>query len=54
MLGTARVEPLMRRIRNAMAGAGMTVESAKGECNFGQHEIAFRFAEATRRRATTT
>ena len=47
MLGTARVEPLIRRIRNAMAGAGMTVESAKGECNFGQHEIAFRFDEAT-------
>ena len=30
-----------------MAGAGMTVESVKGECNLGQHEIAFRFDEAT-------
>jgi glutamine synthetase len=29
-----------------MAGAGMYVESAKGECNPGQHEIAFRYAEA--------
>jgi glutamine synthetase len=29
-----------------MAGAGMVVESAKGECNLGQHEIAFRYAEA--------
>ena len=29
-----------------MAGAGMTVESAKGECNLGQHEIAFRYADA--------
>jgi glutamine synthetase len=47
MLGTARIEPLLRRIRNSMAGAGMTVESAKGECNFGQHEIAFRYDEAT-------
>ena len=28
-----------------MRGAGMVVESAKGECNFGQHEIAFRYAE---------
>lgn len=46
MLGSARVEPLLRDIRLAMAGAGMTVESAKGECNFGQHEIAFRFANA--------
>ena len=41
LLGTARVEPLIRRIRNAMAGAGMTVENSKGECNFGQHEINF-------------
>jgi len=46
LLGTARVEPLLRRIRNAMAGAGLTVESAKGECNLGQHEIAFRYDEA--------
>ncbi|EHR50051.1 glutamine synthetase [Saccharomonospora marina XMU15] len=46
MLGTARVEPLLRRIRNAMAGAGMYVESAKGECNPGQHEIAFRYTDA--------
>ena len=37
MLGTARIEPLLRRIRNGMAGAGMRVESAKGECNDGQH-----------------
>jgi glutamine synthetase len=46
MLGGARVEPLLRRIRNEMYGAGMTVESAKGECNLGQHEIAFRYRDA--------
>ncbi|MEV0978299.1 glutamine synthetase family protein [Streptomyces sp. NPDC049915] len=46
ILGTGRIEPLLRRIRNEMAGAGLTVESAKGECNPGQHEIAFRYAEA--------
>jgi len=39
------VEPLLRRIRNEMTAAGMTVESAKGECNLGQHEIAFRYDE---------
>lgn len=44
--GTARVEPLLRRIRNDMTGAGLVVESAKGECNPGQHEIAFRYDEA--------
>ncbi|MFF0538603.1 gamma-glutamylethanolamide synthetase GlnA4 [Streptomyces coelicoflavus] len=46
VLGTGRVEPLLRRIRNEMASAGLTVESAKGECNPGQHEIAFRYDEA--------
>jgi glutamine synthetase len=46
LLGTARVEPVLRRIRNGMAGAGMVVESAKGECNLGQHEITFRYADA--------
>ncbi|MEU5837102.1 glutamine synthetase family protein [Streptomyces diacarni] len=46
VLGTGRVEPLLRRIRNEMAAAGMVVESAKGECNLGQHEIAFRYADA--------
>ncbi|MCM0674548.1 glutamine synthetase family protein [Micromonospora phytophila] len=46
LLGTARVEPLLRRIRTEMAGAGLVPESAKGECNLGQHEIAFRYDEA--------
>ena len=43
LLGTSRVEPLLRDIRNGMFGAGFVVESAKGECNLGQHEIAFLF-----------
>jgi glutamine synthetase len=46
MLGTARVEPLIRRIRNAMADAEMEVENSKGECNYGQHEINFRYGPA--------
>jgi glutamine synthetase len=48
LLGTARVEPLIRRIRNCMTGAGMVVEDSKGECNFGQHEINFHYADALR------
>ena len=48
ILGTSEDEPLMRDIRNAMYGAGLTVESSKGECNFGQHEIAFRYDEVLR------
>jgi glutamine synthetase len=43
ILGTSGDEPLMREIRNAMYGAGLTVESSKGECNLGQHEIAFKY-----------
>ena len=43
VLGSQRVEPLLREIRNAMYAAGMTVESTKGESNLGQHEIAFRY-----------
>ncbi|MGB3730894.1 glutamine synthetase family protein [Microbacterium sp.] len=41
ILGSTLVEPLLRDIRNTMYSSGLTVESAKGECNFGQHEIAF-------------
>ncbi|GHH75487.1 glutamine synthetase [Streptomyces sulfonofaciens] len=48
ILGTGRIEPLLRRIRNEMEGAGLAVESAKGECNPGQHEIVFRYADALR------
>jgi len=46
ILGGGRAEPLLREIRNAMYGAGMDVESAKGECNLGQHEIGFLYADA--------
>jgi glutamine synthetase len=46
MLGTARVEPLLGRIRRDMAGAGLRVENSKGECNFGQHEINFTYEHA--------
>ena len=46
MLGTARVEPLIRKIRNAMEAAGIQVENSKGECNLGQHEINLRYGDA--------
>jgi len=48
ILGTSRVEGLLRAIRLGMRDAGMQVESAKGECNPGQHEIAFLYADALR------
>jgi len=46
ILGTGRIEPLLRALRNTMYDAGMDVESAKGECNLGQHEIGFLYADA--------
>ena len=46
IIGTTRVEPVLRSIRNSMYAAGMNVEGAKGECNFGQHEIGFLYDEA--------
>ncbi|WP_395657955.1 glutamine synthetase family protein [Nocardioides sp.] len=46
ILGTTRVEPLLRAIRNTMYDAGLDVEGAKGECNFGQHEVGFLYADA--------
>ena len=48
VLGGSRVEPLLRRIRKEMGAAGMAVESSKGECNDGQHEINFHFGPALR------
>ncbi len=45
LLASGRLEPLLRDIRLGMDGAGMYCEGVKGECNFGQQEIAFRYAE---------
>jgi glutamine synthetase len=46
MLASTRMEPLLRAIRLGMDGAGMYCEGVKGECNFGQQEIAFRYDHA--------
>lgn len=48
LLDTARLEPLLARIRNSMVGAGLVLENSKGECNFGQHEINFTYGPALR------
>ena len=48
LLATSRLEPVLRAIRTGMEGAGMVVESSKGECNYGQQEVTFRFDEAMR------
>jgi glutamine synthetase len=46
VLASTRMEPLLRDIRLGMEGAGMYCEGVKGECNFGQQEIAFKYTEA--------
>jgi glutamine synthetase len=46
MHASTRMEPLLRDIRLGMIGAGMYCEGVKGECNFGQQEIAFRYDHA--------
>ncbi|MGL5908622.1 MAG: glutamine synthetase family protein [Phycicoccus sp.] len=48
VLGGTKVEPVLRDIRNEMWAAGVTVEGAKGECNLGQHEIAFLYDDVMR------
>jgi glutamine synthetase len=48
ILGGTKVEPVLREIRNEMYAAGVTVEGAKGECNLGQHEIAFLYDDVVR------
>jgi glutamine synthetase len=46
ILASGYDEPFLREVRNAMAAAGLHVESSKGEAWPGQHEINFRYADA--------
>ncbi len=46
ILATTFDEPLIRQIRLAMAGAGIQIESSKGEAWPGQQEINLRYADA--------
>jgi glutamine synthetase len=46
VLRSTRDEWLIRQIRNGMDGAGVPVESSKGEWAPGQHEINLRYAAA--------
>jgi glutamine synthetase len=46
ILASTYDEPLLRQIRNGMHGAGMRVETSKGEAWPGQQEINFRFSDA--------
>jgi glutamine synthetase len=46
LLATARVEPLLRRIRNDLNGAGMCIDSARGQHAPGQQQVTFRGEDA--------
>src|SRR2546425_4067878 len=46
ILQTTKEEPLVRAIRNGMEGAGVPVETSKGEWGRGQEEINLEYADA--------
>jgi glutamine synthetase len=46
ILASTYDEPFIRQVRNGMEGAGIRVETSKGEAWPGQHEINFRYADA--------
>ncbi len=46
ILQTTKEEPLIRAIRNGMEGAGVPIETSKGEWGRGQEEINLEYAEA--------
>ena len=46
ILASTYDEPLLRQIRNGMHGAGIRVETSKGEAWPGQQEINFRYSDA--------
>ena len=46
ILQTTKEEPVMRRLRNALYGAGIPVENSKGEAESGQEELNIRYSEA--------
>jgi glutamine synthetase len=46
IIGTSRAEPVIGQIRRQMQQAGLVVENSKGECNFGQHEVNFKYKDA--------
>ena len=45
ILQTTKEEPIMRRLRNQLAAAGIPVESSKGEAETGQEELNIRYDE---------
>jgi len=43
---TTKEEPVMRRVRNSLYGAGIPVENSKGEAEAGQEELNIQYADA--------
>lgn len=46
LTGTFADEPVMRALRNGLFGAGVPVETSKGEAEAGQHEINAKYSDA--------
>ncbi len=43
---TTKEEPIMRRLRNSLYGAGIPVENSKGEAESGQEELNIKYSDA--------
>ena len=46
ILQTTKEEPIMRRLRNGLFGAGIPVENSKGEAETGQEELNIKYSDA--------
>jgi glutamine synthetase len=46
IIGTSKAERVIGQLRRQMQQAGLVVENSKGECNFGQHEVNFKYKDA--------
>lgn len=46
ILQTTKEEPIMRRLRNGLYGAGVPVENSKGEAEVGQEELNIKYSDA--------
>jgi len=46
LFGLSQADPLINKICQNLEASGLYVESAKGEANFGQHEINLKYDEA--------
>lgn len=45
LFGLSEADPLIEQVCSSMVNTGLVLETAKGEANFGQHEINFEYSD---------